>query len=165
MEDVFDAFCCLVLWSKDFCSWLMFRVWEFWKEDNEMVKHPQPVVVVQLEFWTFQLHGWNFQGNTCDSGQIKLRPKSNPPTPPTIPWSTPHSTLQFGRRHKFYPGKSAPRTCRICLESEISEGDQLLAPCLCRGSSKLEPWGFASIESVKHRWKHCKLQLQLFLLA
>ena len=27
-------------------------------------------------------------------------------------------------------------TCRICLESEIAEGDQLLAPCLCRGSSK-----------------------------
>ncbi|CAK9051685.1 unnamed protein product [Durusdinium trenchii] len=27
-------------------------------------------------------------------------------------------------------------TCRICLESDTSEGDELLAPCLCCGSAK-----------------------------
>ena len=28
------------------------------------------------------------------------------------------------------------RSCRICLESETLDRDELLAPCLCRGSSK-----------------------------
>ncbi|CAK9106094.1 Ribosomal protein L11 methyltransferase (L11 Mtase) [Durusdinium trenchii] len=30
-------------------------------------------------------------------------------------------------------------TCRICLESDTSEGDELLAPCLCCGSAKSGP--------------------------
>ena len=42
----------------------------------------------------------------------------------------------------FHPGSWEPRQCRICLDydpSQTDEQDELLAPCLCRGSAKSGP--------------------------
>ena len=111
------------------------QLWaQYWDEDGA-AQAQQPAPAFPLDHLAPLSDGWRpFLYRNHEGAHV-----ADPPVSPTDPAARPSAAssgiLAAGPPNSPGDSNAAPM-CRICYDEEVKEFDEMISPCLCRGSSK-----------------------------